>query len=140
MNDTQSGEENPQMNNIAEGLPALEHIQEEHPDLDLLLDIQSLEPSAMQVFLVWEKIRLLYNVMLCLIVSCAVLSLKGGFDNRFFGLILIVVFLANAIFSLGPVIEGYLCLFRVSRITARWIGVAAVSFGTLVIAAIPAFT
>jgi hypothetical protein len=95
--------------------------------------IRTDEPSAMQVFLVWEKLRLLCNGVLVAALLFSISGLKGEFDGRFLAQLLIVLFLVNAVCSMGTVIEGYLCWFGIRRSAARGIAFVLVStFGAAI--------
>ncbi len=72
-------------------------------------NIRTHEPTAMQVFFAWEKIRVGYNVL----ISVGILVLLGrGAPVRISQAIWIYV-LANVAFCVGPVMENYL----------RWVGI-----------------
>jgi hypothetical protein len=83
-------------------------------------DIRLKQPTAMEVFFAWEKLRLAYNALLA-VTGIGMMILKAEFSP------LIVVFaagpilLANLCFCVGPVAEGYLCWFGLPRRPVRWI-------------------
>ena len=83
--------------------------------------------SAKSVFLAWERLRVLYNLVL------AVFVLLVGHDRigqqGFVAFIGVNAVLANVCFSIGPVIEGYAALVGVPRAVSRRIVMAA---GTIV--------
>jgi hypothetical protein len=71
------------------------------------------EPTAREVFLAWEKLRLIYNAIL------AGLSLFLGLprlgDPDFWFILFEGALIANVCFCLGPVLEGYAALVGVLR-------------------------
>jgi hypothetical protein len=90
------------------------------PEADAALPTYPPADSAKEVFLAWEKLRLIYNCLL------AVVSLSAGY--AWLGVRDIIDFLtflfegaigANLCFCLGPVIEGYLSLMGVNRRKVR---------------------
>jgi hypothetical protein len=91
-------------------------------------DIRVPQANAMAVFFAWEKLRVLFNALYALAL-CYVTSGLRGIDERFFVFLLIVVLLLNAVFSVGPVVEGYLCWFGSKRLFARWLALVAVNLG-----------
>ena len=101
-----------------------------HDDADdLAPNIRSQEPSAMQVFLAWEKLRVVYCIVVFLWLFKVMSSLRGdGFDwKRLFGM----MFVFNVCFCAGPVAEGYLCCFHVPRMIARWVVVSIAIMGSV---------
>src|SRR5262249_45571426 len=64
-------------------------------------------PDAMEVFIAWERLRLLYNAILVVSVLLHLKSLLGLFHASF---LLEAALAANVCFCAGPVAEGYLCL------------------------------
>ena len=99
---------------IAEGLPPAKHTVDEPP----VPDIRAADPTFMEVFFAWEKLRLLYNGLLILLVMA--MAVKSGFSpfvGVMFGLHALV---ANLCFSAGLVVEGYLCWLGLPRQTCRW--------------------
>ena len=69
------------------------------------------EPSAREVFLSWERFRLVYNVVLaCVVVLTAIVfqdvSLFG--DGGFWRHLAVRAVLANLCFGAGPWVEGWL--------------------------------
>jgi hypothetical protein len=121
---------------IQEKLSVIEHVRLAAGDDSLPPDIVRRsaltweEPPAMDVFVAWEKLRLVYN----LILMAVVLALANPL-GLLIGLPLLLPFLlegalsANICFCAGPVVEGYLCLLGVKRHLSR--GIAFVT-GTLV--------
>jgi hypothetical protein len=73
-------------------------------------DIRTPDTSAMELFFFWEKLRLILNLPLIVVASCA-MSRLGEFCWLILG--------CNLYFCLGPVLEGYLCWFGVPRGGAR---------------------
>jgi len=78
------------------------------------------EADAMRVFFAWERLRLLFNLLLIAVtVSYAVLSSKATHPVFWVKAVSEGV-LANVCFCAGPVAEGYLCWLGVPRVPARW--------------------
>src|SRR4051812_765664 len=108
---------------IAEGLPP------RRMDLDEDLSVPSLavpkkEPTAMEVFFAWEKLRVAYNVILVAVTVVKLLNTKDDWGLQ-------PLVMANVAFCVGPVAEGYLCWLGVKRPSAR-----ALLFGLGMFAAI----
>jgi hypothetical protein len=130
------GEAN-QMNDdrIREGIPPLEPFDlrdsrgDRSPSLiekDVLVD----EPRAAEVFVAWERLRLVFNLILVVVVIILV--------NPLGAMLLLPILapnagLANLCFCAGPVAEGYLCLLNMRRRAAR---VAVFTTGTLLAVAL----
>lgn len=77
------------------------------------------EESATAVFVSWERLRLLYNVVLAsLVLGLANHSLANGEFLRF---LVLAGLGANVCFCAGPVAEGYLALLGAHRPTCRWV-------------------
>src|SRR5262249_59017853 len=74
------------------------------------------DPPAMSVFLAWEGLRVVYNLVLIAVVV-ALLGPTGILQRLPY--VLEGALVANVCFCAGPVAEGYLCLFGVSRPAAR---------------------
>jgi hypothetical protein len=96
---------------IAEGLPPEPPIEVAPAEPDIRLR----EPTARDVFLAWEKLRLLYNALLTLLVF----ALMGESVFDFLPNLLEVAILANLIFCAGPVAEHYLSRLTMPRLLAR---------------------
>jgi hypothetical protein len=112
---------------IAEGLPPLAN-QSALP----LRDIRAAEPTFMEVFLAWEKLRILYNGLL--IVAVLGIILKSGF-NLLAGIFFVEpAIYANVGFCAGPVAEGYLSWLGFRHPACRWFIFALGLFITLVLA------
>jgi len=81
--------------------------------------VSSAPDTALEVFLAWERLRVMYNVVL------ATLVLVGAGNDwnapEFPWQLAYAAFLANVCFCLGPVAEGYLVLLRANRRVARWL-------------------
>lgn len=88
------------------------------------LDIRLDEPTFKEVFVVWEKLRLVYNGLLVAVVVA--IFREAVF---FVPLVFLVVpaILANVCFCAGPVAEGYLCLIQVPR----WFALVCIWYGML---------
>jgi hypothetical protein len=112
---------------IAEGLPPSQRIDDEAAE-SAEHDLRVNEPSAMQVFFVWEKLRILYNVILIVALGFLFTGLKGEpLGLRDLGRGLFIVFLMNVWFCAGPVGEGYLSLFGVPCRVSRGIMLAVIA-------------
>jgi hypothetical protein len=110
---------------IAEGLPPLPPIPEEPPDRDIRAKPES---SARDLFLAWEKLRLVGNAVLLLWLTYVFYAT---------GRITVVdalrhILSVNVGFCVFPVAENYLCWFGLSRSTSRFIVITAILFVTLV--------
>ncbi len=84
------------------------------------VDVVRQDATATEVFLAWEKLRLVYNGVL--ILCSLVLGVLCGTitDLEFFALCMIGAVVMNVCYCLGPVLEGYLVwMLRADRITSR---------------------
>ena len=77
--------------------------------------IRSDDASAMQVFFAWEKLRIIYNIVLVAIV----LVMCGRAIPFIIGEALASALAANLMFCAGPVAECYLHWLGVPRVPAR---------------------
>ncbi len=112
---------------IAEGLPPSAPSLAESEAASAIPDIRAKEPTSMEVFFAWEKLRLAFNALLLVIV--VFMMLRAGFNPLaivFFGEDAV---LANLCYCVGPVAEGYLCWLGLPRIVVRWL---VLLFGTLI--------
>jgi hypothetical protein len=76
-------------------------------------------PDAMAVFFAWEKLRLVYNAVLAIVVL-GFLGVSGAETSlRFWFQLALAAGGANLCFCAGPVAEGYLCWFGLERRTVR---------------------
>ena len=80
-------------------------IAEESPHL------RNTEPSAMELFFAWEKLRVLYNGIL---LGITVIWKSRG-DWISWPTLLFSIVVANGLFCAGPVLENYLCWFGLPR-------------------------
>jgi len=118
---------------IAEGLPPHHAKSEEDPLPDEWARLRNPDPTAMQVFFAWEKLRIVYNVILATLVLVAIGPEIGAIIEE----TVVAAILANLAFCAGPFVENYLCWIGGSRRVVRWfafllgmlfaIGVTAVS-------------
>lgn len=115
---------------ITEGLPPAPPIHDDRVE-SAEHDLRVNEPSAMQVFFAWEKLRVLYNVILITGLLAKYSGMRGGLGDRWLWDFCFFLFLTNACVSTGPVIEGYLCYFGLPRRAARWISFLVVTAGSL---------
>src|SRR5579864_3672300 len=74
------------------------------------LNIRAREPTFMEVFFAWEKLRLLYNGLLIVVVL-----VRFEFNFRVILFFVEPAIYANLCFCAGPVAEGYLTWFGVPR-------------------------
>ena len=111
----QSDDTRRQPTDVAEGLPPQDLSANDDRAPSGVPDIRKDDVSAMDVFLAWEKLRIVYNGVL---VSIVVISILSGRDFNPFVLIEGALF-ANLCYCSGPVAEGYCCLFGISRQFAR---------------------
>jgi hypothetical protein len=82
------------------------------------LEILAPQPGAMEVFIAWEKLRLLYNAIL----AGLVVWYLTPFAALHVGPVLLFdALMANLGFCAGPVAEGYLCLLGFPRKPTRWV-------------------
>lgn len=106
---------------ITTNQPAVTRISGEYDPVESS-NIRSREPTAMQVFFAWEKLRFYYNVLLLISTFYIVIpSVEriGGITVVFIPEVLLMPLIWNVLFCVGPVLEGYLCLCRVPRLLAR---------------------
>lgn len=77
------------------------------------------EESAHHVWLAWEKLRVVYN----LVLGAETLVLGGKMFTTVSGLEMLVLGAlgANVCFCAGPVLEGYLRALKMPRRIARWL-------------------
>jgi hypothetical protein len=96
---------------IASGLPPLA----KDPTLPLP-NIRAAEPTFMEVFFAWEKLRLLYNGLLILAVL-----IRFQFILEVIPFFVEPAIYANLCFCAGPVAEGYLCWLGLAHQPCRWV-------------------
>ena len=80
------------------------------------------EETAQEVFLAWEKLRVRYNLLLTGAFILASIPFVGSLEYwkaMFSGFFLADAIVANALFCLGPVAEGYFSLMGGERAMAR---------------------
>src|SRR6516225_2375454 len=81
--------------------------------------IRAGEPTFMDVFFAWEKLRLLYNGLLILAVSAILLN--AGHNVLVVGMVFVEpAIYANLFFCAGPVVEGYLSWLGFRHPACRW--------------------
>jgi len=80
-------------------------------------DIRLDEPTFKEVFVAWEKLRLVYNGLLLAVVVAIFRETVVIVAPLF---LILPAILANVCFCAGPVAEGYLCLIQIPRRFARW--------------------
>lgn len=102
---------------IAEGLPPNNAGSSEDALPDEWAHLRNSEPSAMQVFFAWEKLRIVYNVVLATLVLVAIGPEIGTILE---GTVLGAIG-ANVAFCAGPFVENYLCWMGGSRSVVRWV-------------------
>jgi hypothetical protein len=102
--------------NIAEGLPPIPTQDSTTEDIP---SIGETEPTAMQLFLAWEKWRILYNVgVIILAVWVASGNSLWSWDRTVQEFIITILY-TNLSVCTGPFIESYLCCFGMPRLAAR---------------------
>jgi hypothetical protein len=94
-----------------------------------LPNIHAAEPTFMEVFFAWEKLRLLYNGLLIVAVL-----IRFQFILEVIPFFVEPAIYANLCFCAGPVAEGYLCWFGLPRQPCRWVVFWAGFFLTLAFA------
>jgi hypothetical protein len=77
------------------------------------------EETPRSVFLAWEKLRLVFNAALAIVVLLSAGSALS--EGAFWRFLVGGVLGANVCFCLGPVVEGYLSLLGSDRQAARWV-------------------
>lgn len=93
------------------------------------------EASAAEVFVAWERLRLVYNAVL--IAVTLVLGARHLGDERFQIRLVEGAILANALFCAGIVAEGYLALLGFARRPCR---ITLFALGTLLAAGLAALS
>jgi len=94
----------------------LRRVGDEPPDSDVEIPALAQRTDAMSVFFAWEKLRIVYNLLLI-----ALVVIELGIEGTLITLPLLFggAVAANICFCVGPVAEGYLCCIGVERIRAR---------------------
>jgi len=86
--------------------------------------------SARAVFLAWERLCVVYNAVLVVVVLIFGGSYLG--DGAFWWFLAYYAVIANLCYCLGPVIEGYFGLLGADRRLVRWsVFVLGTLFGSL---------
>lgn len=75
--------------------------------------------SAREVFVAWEKLRVIYNAVLVAIVVTSATFGGTKFDAGFVGFLLGTAVAANVVYCACPVAEGYAALVGVPRRACR---------------------
>ncbi|MSU78627.1 MAG: hypothetical protein EXS16_11110 [Gemmataceae bacterium] len=100
---------------IIMGMSAPREVKDDTPPDDLP-NIAISEPTAFEVFIAWEKLRLIYNAVLILVVAWVLHPV---------GIVVLSPFLiedagiANGCYCAGIVAEGYLAWWGVPRVIGR---------------------
>lgn len=104
---------------IAEGLPPIPPVDGDRAEW-VEHDVRAKEPTAIEVFYAWEKIRILYNVIVTLFVfgSCIAIQRLHHFEATHLPWLYLA---ANIFFCIGPVIENYLSCVGLPRKEFRWV-------------------
>jgi hypothetical protein len=90
--------------------------------LDSIMEPAWKEESAREVFVAWEKIRIVYNLILVFLVTFVFIERFS--DRGFLRYLVECAIAANLCFCAGPVAEGYLNLLGVQRRLARlWLAI-----------------
>lgn len=101
-----------QRESVATGNPFLHNLP-----LEESLEIRRGGADAMAVFIAWEKLRLLYNAFLAVLV---IVELAPLGVLVLLPILLEAALVANICYCVGPVAEGYLCCIGVKRTNARY--------------------
>ena len=113
--------EKPTPTGIAKGLPPTEPTPSD-PRMESIA-FPTEEPSFREAFFAWDKLRLIYNGVLAVVVLCILTQVN--FDARVAVKIASSVVIggleANLCFCVGPIAEGYLCWLRLPHQTTRWV-------------------
>ena len=88
-------------------------------DTEATLPVEIADESARAVFLAWERLRLVYNAVLVMIVI--VFSAAELPNREFLRFLARAAVGANLCLCLGPVVEGYAALLGADRRIARWV-------------------
>lgn len=75
--------------------------------------------SARQVFVAWEKLRIVYNAVLVAVVVTVAAFADVKFDIEFLRFLGICAVAAILVYCAGPVAEGYAALLGVARRASR---------------------
>jgi hypothetical protein len=79
-----------------------------------------LRTDAMDVFFAWEKLRVIYNLILAAIVVGFALWIGKATFPIFYLLAALAALPANLCFCAGPTLEGYFCWMGFERRASRW--------------------
>jgi hypothetical protein len=110
----QSGPKELPRTDVAEGLSPAPMPGEDQPT-DHMPNIRVKEPTFMEVFFAWEKLRLVYNAVLVVVVL-----IKARFvDDMGLESLIPGALIANLCFCTGPIAEGYFCLLGFPRPIGR---------------------
>jgi hypothetical protein len=114
---------------MAEGLPP---VAADHDDRDPLIDmnVRVNEATASDVFFAWERLRIVFNVAMGIALFTKY-SMWQGVGDAWLWDLTVFLFCINAYFSLGPVVEGYLCWLNVPRVRGRWLAFLLLCAGSL---------
>lgn len=104
----------PTTTNTAEGLPPTPS------DVRASFQAPMVRLTIKDVFLAWEKLRLIFNALLG--VAALFLMFNSEFTFHLFAFLLLaaLVFLANLCFCTCPVAELFLCWLGLPRQPSRW--------------------
>lgn len=118
----QTGVTESQPTGIAEGLPSAPPIHDDRAEPDVLVS----EPTAMEVFFAWEKLRVLFNIVaiINILLGPKILLPLSPFNSEMF---LLALLMANVFASIGPTGENYLSWFGFRRTAARIIMFASLA-------------
>ncbi|MGF1580686.1 MAG: hypothetical protein ACFCD0_15090 [Gemmataceae bacterium] len=89
-------------------------------------DVVTDQPKAMDVFLAWEKLRVIYNgIVFAVPLLFSIIDASRGHDfvRSLYSRLLKAILLANVCFCCGPVLEGYIVwLFKADRkLCRKWL-------------------
>ena len=100
-----------------------------------MLDVGPERESAHSVFVAWERLRLIYNsVLLLVVLSCLTRGTREELPSLAY--LIICAFMANICFCIGPVVEGYLVFLGMQRPIVR---IVVFCVGTLFACLLTAF-
>ena len=102
---------------FVEGTPPMPIFASDHDAAEEAANILIEEPTAKQIFIAWEKLRLLYNGVLVMVV----VFVTGSAAWDLIPNLIEAAIVANLCFCVGPVLEGYANCCGMRRRTARWL-------------------
>ena len=101
--------------NIAEGMPPRAPMREETGED--ATDIRQRAPNALEVFFAWEKLRVVYNYVLLMVVAIV----AGVATMDLLPNLIELAIAANLLFCSGSVVENYIACCGIRRRPVRWV-------------------